>query len=394
MYPDLSYLFHDLFGTAPDNWTSLFKTFGFFLAVAFLAAAITYYAELKRKAKEGYFVSTPMRMVTGAPASLGDILTNAVVGFIFFGKGVYMAQNFDQYRTDPAAGILSLEFHWLAGIVGAVLFAGLIWWDARRKQLPEPKETIIQAWPHDRISEITVWAAIGGILGAKVFDLFDNWEAFLRDPMGSLLSGGGLAFFGGLIFGFIAVVWYQWRLKIPFLHAADAVAPALTVGYGVGRIGCQASGDGDWGIVNLAPKPDWMGFLPDWMWAYRYPHNVLKEGVQIEGCTWDYCRQLAEPVFPTPFYETSMMVAVFALLWFLRKRIKVPGLLFFIYLGLSGIERFFIEGIRVNVKYESWGNFTQAELIAMGLMVFSVAGSIYVWQRHKKLTTATVADAE
>jgi phosphatidylglycerol---prolipoprotein diacylglyceryl transferase len=395
MYPDLSYLFHDLLGTAPDNWISLFKTFGFFLAVAFLVSAVVYYRELKRKALEGHFVSTPMRVVTGAPASMTDIVTNAVVGFIFLGKGVHIAQNYDRFRTDPAAGILSMEFHWLAGVAGAVFFAGLIWWDARRKQLPEPKVSIVQAWPHDRISEITVWAAVGGILGAKLFDLFDNWEAFLRDPLGSLLSGGGLAFFGGLILGFVAVVWFQWRLKIPFLHAADAIAPALTAGYGVGRIGCQASGDGDWGVVNLAPKPDWMGFLPDWMWAYRYPHNVLKEGVPIEGCQTDYCRQLAEPVWPTPFYETMMMLVIFGILWSLRKRIKIPGLLFFIYLGLIGIERFLIEKIRVNVKYESMGQFTQAEIIAMALMAISVVGMVYLWQRSKKTPdTGTSGEAE
>lgn len=383
MYPDLSYLFHDLFGTAPDNGLSILKTFGFFLAIAFLASAVVYRAELRRKALEGIFQPTTVRIVEGAPASWSDVAGNAVAGFIFFGKGVYAAKNFEQFRHDPAAAIFSTHLHWPAAIAGALIFGGLIWWDARRKQRPEPVVRTVNAYPHDRIGEMTVWAAVGGILGAKIFDLFDNWDSFLRDPLGALLSGGGLAFYGGLILGFVAVVWYQWRLKIPFLHAADAVSPALTAGYGVGRIGCQLSGDGDWGIANLAPKPGWMSFLPDWMWAFRYPHNVVGDGVPMEGCTWDYCRQLAEPVYPTPFYETMAMVVVFGILWSLRKRIKVPGLLACIYLFLIAVERWSIEKIRVNVRHESALGLTQAEIISLVFILISVVGAVLLWQRNR-----------
>lgn len=395
MYPDLSYLFHDLIGTTPDNGLSVFKTFGFFLAIAFLVSAVVYRMELKRKAEEGFFQSVTVRVIEGLPASWSDILINAAAGFFFLGKGFYAQAHYEVFRQNPASIILSMKFHWLAGIAGAVIFGGLIWWDARRKQKGEPVERLEQRWPHDRISEMTVWAAVGGILGAKIFDLFDNWESFLQDPMGALLSGGGLAFFGGLILGFIAVVWYQYRLKIPFLPSADAVAPALTAGYGVGRIGCQLSGDGDWGIINAAPKPGWMSFLPDWMWAYRYPHNVLDTpntdpvaSVPIEGYIYEYNMQLSEPVYPTPFYEVMMMMVIFGILWSLRKRIKAPGVLFFLYLGLIAIERFLIEQIRVNVRHEGFMNFTQAELIAIGLMIVSAAGILFCRNRFQKQQSA------
>ncbi len=391
MYPDLSYLFHDLLGTTPDNGLSIFKTFGFFLAIAFLVSALVYRIELARKAQEGYFKPVTVRVIDGLPATWSDILINALAGFFFLGKGFYAQANYEAFRQNPASIILSMKFHWPAAIAGAIIFGGLIWWDARRKQKKEPVEKIEQRWPHDRISEMTVWAAVGGIIGAKVFDLFDNWDSFVQDPMGALLSGGGLAFFGGLILGFIAVVWYQYRLNIPFLPSADAVAPALTAGYGVGRIGCQLSGDGDWGIVNNAPKPGWMSFLPDWMWAYRYPHNVLDTpntdpvaSVPIEGYAYEYNMQLSEAVYPTPFYEVLAMVAVFAILWSIRKRIKAPGMVFFIYLGLIAIERFLIEKIRVNVKHEGFLNFTQAELIAVGLVLISLAGIFYTYKRHQK----------
>jgi prolipoprotein diacylglyceryltransferase len=171
----------------------------------------------------------------------------------------------------------------------------------------------------------------------------------------------------------------MWRHNIPFWPTADAVAPALTAGYGFGRIGCQLSGDGDWGIDNLAPKPDWMSFLPDWMWAYRYPHNVLKEGVPMEGCHFDYCRELANPVFPTPFYEVVMMSIIFAILWSLRSRIKTVGMMFFIYLGLIAVERFIIEKIRVNVVHDVLGfQLTQAEIISICLFLISLGGMVYV----------------
>lgn len=396
MYPDLSYLFNALFGTAPDNWLSVFKTFGFFLALAFLASAVTYYVELRRKAREGLFKPSKVTVWEGKPASWTEIALNAVVGLILGGKGLYAVQNFVEFRQDPASIILSAKMHWLAAIGGAILFGGLSWWEGWRKRKPQPESKEMEVWPHDRISEMTVWAAVGGIAGAKFFDVFDNWEAFLADPAGTLLSGGGLAFYGGLILGFIAVVSYLWRNKVPFLPAADAVAPALTAGYGVGRIGCQMAGDGDWGIVNQSPKPDWMSALPDWMWATTYPHHVLNSpytepvsSVPIEGCTWQYCMELSMPVYPTPFYETMMMLAVFGILWALRKHLKAPGLLFFLYVGLIAIERFFIEKIRVNVHHDFMGmRLSQAEIISLGLMLISLAGMAFVWWRHKSRSGA------
>jgi prolipoprotein diacylglyceryltransferase len=133
-----------------------------------------------------------------------------------------------------------------------------------------------------------------------------------------------------------------------------------------------------------------MSALPDWMWAFRYPHNVLKESVPIDGCSYEYCRQLAEPVFPTPFYEVLMMCGVFAILWALRKRIKTVGMLFFIYLGLIAIERFIIEKIRVNVVHDVLGfQLTQAEIISIVLFCVSLGGMVYV-SKFRKDSSAEV----
>ena len=389
MYPDLSYLFHDLLGTPVDNLLAMFKTFGFFLAIAFLVSAVVFSAELRRKAKAGFYMPSKAVMVEGAPASFSEIAANAVAGLIFGGKGWYAYQHFADFRADPASIILSGKMHWLAGITGALLLGGLTWWDAHRRRKPEPIQRELTVWPHDRISELTVWAAIGGIGGAKLFDIFDNWDSFMQDPIGTLTSGGGLAIYGGLLLGFVAVVAYIRRVGIPFWPTADAVAPALAVGYGVGRIGCQLSGDGDWGIVNAAPKPGWLAWAPDWAWSYRYPHHVLNTvhtdpvlSTPIEGCTWQHCMQLSEPVFPTPLYEVMMMVAVFGILWWLRTRVNIVGMMFFIYLILIAVERLIIEQIRVNVVHEWLGiPMTQAQLISGILLLIGLGGAVWLWRK-------------
>lgn len=391
MYPDLSYIAHALFGTQPDNVLSIFKTFGFFLAIAFLSSAVVYYVELKRKAQEGFFVPEKATLTEGAPATPAEIISNALVGLLLAGKGWYAYLHYGDFRKDPASVILSLKMEWWPGLIGAAILGGLTWWDAHRKRKSVPVTREVLLYPHDRISEMTVWAAVGGIVGAKLFDIFDNWESFLENPAGSLFSGGGLAFFGGLVLGFVLVVRYILSKKIPFWPAADAVAPSLTAGYGVGRIGCQLSGDGDWGIPNNAPKPDWLSWLPDSWWATRYPHHVLNTpktdpvpSIAVPDCSWEYCFQLSEPVYPTPLYEVLMMLLIFGILWALRKRLRIPGMLFFIYLALIAVERFLIEKIRVNVPHDVFGiTMTQAEIISVLLFLVSIGGMIFVWKKNR-----------
>jgi prolipoprotein diacylglyceryltransferase len=159
--------------------------------------------------------------------------------------------------------------------------------------------------------------------------------------MGSLFSAEGLTFYGGLICAALAIWWYARKYKIGFWHLNDAAAPALMLAYGIGRIGCQVSGDGDWGIVNKLKKP--ISWLPDWMWSYTYPHNVAREGVEIAGETDKYRFVLPEGVFPTPLYEIVACIILFFVLWYFRKKLKIPGTLFALYLMLNGLERFLLK---------------------------------------------------
>ncbi|MEO1258325.1 MAG: prolipoprotein diacylglyceryl transferase family protein [Bacteroidota bacterium] len=414
MYPDLSYLFHDLFGTEPDNWTSIFKMFGVMLMFAFLTAAFFFRLELKRMAGLGIYQPTKVKMVYGQPAKTGELLSNAIFGFILGFKGYYIFQHFAEFQKDPASVLLSAKGDWLIGILLAAVFAGLMYWEKKRNALKKIKTEIVDVYPHDRIADLTMMAAVGGILGAKIFAILEEPTGFLDDPIGTFFSGSGLAIYGGLIGGYLAVTWYMRKHKIPFWPTADAVAPALIFAYGVGRIGCQLSGDGDWGIMAAA-QPEWW-FLPDWMWSYDYPNNVNNAntadgfravaGGLVEGCNEEvfnssrtypiedrcaeacgirYCHYIPEKVYPTPFYETIMSFLIGGFLWAIRKKNLIPGMIFFIYLMLNGIERFFIEKIRVNVKYEFLPfQPTQAEVISLLLFIVGVAGIIWLRKKHRK----------
>lgn len=382
MYPDLSYLLHDLLGTQPDNWTSIFKTFGLFLVLAILGAAYILFIELKRKEKDGLLRPGKEKITEGLPATLSELISNAVFGFILGFKLIYIAQNFPEFQMDPAGVVLSGKGNLPAGIIGAVLMTAWKYWEGQKRKKPQPITKEITVWPSQRIGDITLIAAFSGVAGAKVFAVIEDLEAFWRDPLGMLLSGGGLAIYGGLIFGFMAVFWYLKKKNITPIHVMDAVAPALIAGYGIGRLGCHFSGDGDWGI-EAAAQPDWW-FLPDWLWAYNYPHNVIDEGVKMADCTWLYCYELQPPVYPTPLYEVFFTIVIFSILWALRKRLVIPGLLFCAYLFLNGVERFFIEKIRINQHYDYLPfDWTQAEAISVLLMLGGIVGGFLLWRRGR-----------
>ena len=386
MYPDLSYFFHDLFGTNPDNWLSVGKTFGVFLIFAFIASALVLNHELKRKEKEGLLQAFTEKVRIGFPATWQEIAQNALFGFIIGFKLPYIAQHFQEFKPDPASIILSGKGTWLWGILAAAIFGFLKYRESKKHQIAKPYIKEEQVLPHQRIGDITILAAISGIIGARLFSIIEseeNIKAFIKDPLDQLLSGSGLAIYGGLILAFIIVYWFVRSKGMKPIHVMDAVAPALIMGYAVGRLGCQFSGDGDWGIVNAAATPGWW-FLPDWAWAYTYPHNVLNEGIQIEGCLWQYCRQLAEPVYPTPLYETFFSLIIFGILWMMRTRFKIAGMLFFLYVLLNGIERFFIEKIRTNPDISLLGmEATQAEYVAGLLIVIGALGMIYMFLKKK-----------
>ena len=380
MYPTISHLIYDLFGV---NIPLPIQTFGFWVAISFLAAAWVVTMELKRKESEGFLSAVKVKEIIGKKLSAQEIISSVLVGFGIGFKAIEALFNYSDLVANPQDFILSTRGNLLGGLLISGIAFYLKWKENQKTILAIPKEIEKTVHPFELVGNITMIAAISGIIGAKIFHNLENLDSFLADPIGQLMSFSGLTFYGGLIAGAISVIWYAKKYQINIKHLIDSAAPALMLAYGVGRIGCQMSGDGDWGIDNLAPKPEWMSFLPDWMWSYNFPHNVINAGIPIEGCTGNFCMQLANPVWPTAFYEVLMSITIFGILWAMRKHIKVPGALFFIYLAFNGIERFFIEKVRINTEYNILGGITQAEIISFCLVLTGIIGTTYLYKIRK-----------
>jgi phosphatidylglycerol:prolipoprotein diacylglycerol transferase len=222
--------------------------------------------------------------------------------------------------------------------------------------------------PHTLVSDFTFVVLLAGVAGARLFHILENLDMFFVDPLSMIFSRSGLSVFGGLIVGGFAGLVFLRRRTISVPPFLDAIAPAMMLGYAIGRIGCQVSGDGDWGTAaNMALKPAW---LPTWLWAQTYENNIF--GVVIS----------APGVYPTPIYETLMALGCFAVLWAVRKHPFRAGWLFSVYLVLAGVERLLIEQIRVNVRFELYGvTFTQAEFIAVLFLALGIAGMAILGRR-------------
>jgi phosphatidylglycerol:prolipoprotein diacylglycerol transferase len=385
MYPNFYYIFRDWFGVEL-NGLKLVNSFGFFVAVSFLLASILMGKELRRKFKDGVLGEGKLvKYWVGKPYSQADYITSALTGFIIGFKFLPLLFDFSLANDNPQDYLLSAKGNLLMGILLGGAFTGFNYWQDKKQRLPEPVEKTKLIDPSHYMGELTLAAFVGGLLGAKLFHILENMSEFAADPIGSIISFSGLTFYGGLIVGGGAVLYIAKKRGIPFLHMLDVGGPAMMLAYGVGRIGCHVSGDGDWGIENVAPKPGWMSVLPDWMWSYDYPHNVNSIGVPLPGCEGlQHCNHLVPPVFPTPFYETIMAVILFIILWSIRKRIRYAGLLFGIYLIMNGLERFLIEKIRVNTIMDFLGmKVTQAEIISFSLMILGVILIIFAIKRKE-----------
>lgn len=201
--------------------------------------------------------------------------------------------------------------------------------------------------PGDTAYEITLGALVGGIVGSRVYFLIQHWSTVKHDLVGAAFSGSGLVWYGGVIGGAIGVIIAAWRRNFLSLRMLDAACLPLALGYAIGRIGCQVSGDGDYGTRSSLP------------WAMGYPHGTTPTP---PGVT----------VHPTPIYETLAMGLITFALWQLRDRFR-PGVLFALYLILAGAERLLVEFIRRNAEVVA--GLTGPQLESIGLMI---AGAVWV----------------
>jgi len=221
---------------------------------------------------------------------------------------------------------------------------------------------VVPAGTGSLVTDLVFVAVIAGILGAKAFHLLEYTDEVLAHPASMIFSRNGFSIYGGLCFGTGAAILFLTRRRVPVLPMLDAAAPAMMLGYAIGRLGCQLSGDGDWGVAaDLALKPSW---LPDWLWAQTYENNIAGIAIAPPG------------VYPTPLYETAMALVLAWLLWTLRSHRHRAGFLFSVYLIFAGFERLLIEKIRINARYSMFDfAVTQAEVISFALVL---AGCIAV----------------
>ncbi|MBJ7329103.1 MAG: prolipoprotein diacylglyceryl transferase [Solirubrobacteraceae bacterium] len=215
--------------------------------------------------------------------------------------------------------------------------------------------------PVDWAYEMVFAALLGGLVGARLYWILDNWDKAQDDLLGSLFSGSGLTWFGGALGGAAAVLlWARWRRWLG-LQLLDTAAPALAVGYAIGRIGCQLSGDGDYGGPTDLP------------WAMAYPDGVIPTD---------------EEVHPTPIYETLAMGLFAIVLWRLRDALR-PGALFGIYLVGAGVERFLVEFVRRNDAVLL--GLTEAQLIALAMALGGAIWLVVLARREGGLKAVTAS---
>lgn len=215
--------------------------------------------------------------------------------------------------------------------------------------------------PVDWSYEIVFASLLGGLVGARVYYLAQNWSDVKHDFFGNLFSGSGLVWYGGAIGGALAVLVWAWYRGFLTLVLLDITAPALALGYAIGRVGCQLSGDGDYGKASHLP------------WAMSYPDGTVPTQQRVQ---------------PTPVYESLAMGLVAWLLWTWRDRFR-PGILFALYLILSGLERFLVEFVRRND--EVWAGLTTPQIESLALIV--IGGAWIAIASRRRLVFAEAGSA-
>ena len=232
-------------------------------------------------------------------------------------------------------GPLALSWYGLAVTVAVVAGAWLTWREAARRGIPtEP------------LSDLLIWIIVGGFIGARLLHVVDRWDFYAANPMAILaVQNGGLAILGAILGGTIGGLIGARRLGLPVWPLADAAAPGVVLGQAIGRLGCLVTGDA------LGPATD-----GSWGIVYLNEHAMAPAlGVAFQ---------------PTFFYEMLLALTIFGVLWSVRRRLRVDGQLFALYLGLYALGKFALTFLRLETIW-LWG-LQEAQLVAIGTLVAAI----------------------
>jgi len=214
---------------------------------------------------------------------------------------------------------------------------------------------------------IVTTAAIGGLIGARLLFIVEEWEHFTRAPVAMLLSSSGFSWFGGLLGGGLTTAWSFRKHRLRLWETSDMCAPSLALAYGIGRIGCFLAGDGTWGKVTDLP------------WAMAFPNAVAGWVDPLTGLPYP----AGARVHPTQLYELLQSLIVFTILWALRKKHSPPGTIFFLYLILAGSMRFVVEFWRVN-PVVAFG-LTEYQWFSLALVTLGTVRLSYRWKKPQRV---------
>jgi phosphatidylglycerol:prolipoprotein diacylglycerol transferase len=285
------------------------------------------------------------------------------------------------YLADAINALFGTHWHLAVPTFGVIVAIAVVAASVVATRLVRSYEVLgrLPLRTHALVTDMVLVSTLAGIVGARTFDIFDHLDRFLANPLPMIFTRAGFSIYGGLCFGIVAGVIFVKRRSVPVMAMLDAAAPALMLGYGIGRLGCQVAGDGDWGIAaNVVLKPSW---LPHWLWAQTYDGNIAGVIISPPG------------VYPTPIYEFMMALGICWVLWQLRFHLQRAGYLFSVYLLLAGFERLLIEKIRINTRYEVFGAYiTQAEAISFLLVIAGLVG-LLATLRDKRVWTKVVVSA-
>ena len=221
-------------------------------------------------------------------------------------------------------------------------------------------------------SSIVIAAAVAGLIGSRVYAILDDLPTYLADPKSMIFSGSGFVFYGGMIGGLLGAYLVSRWYRIGLGATMDMCGPALAIGQAIGRLGCQLSGDGDWGLPSNVP------------WAMAYPRAIVGWNSDTVLKLDDHYRLVSGyfpgvRVHPAPIYETILYVGVFIILWSMRKTSSPPGRIMYWYLLLGGAARFLVEFWRINPRV--FYMFSEAQVIAFVMMV--IGGVALILTREK-----------